>query len=1015
MRNIYLIALLIFMSVPKLYATHGSGADITYTRVGKDSFMIYVDLYKDCKGIVIAAPQVNVQSITGSYNAAFTLSQSSCKDVTNVCPGQCTKCLASSCNADGNPNGVNTNCSFAYGYEQVRFSGLLVLTNVAANLCSFRLSTTVVSRPAIGNCCASVDLYTYCNMERCLSNNSPKFLFTPDFVTYAGSQWCMNFLATDIDGDSLSYHMDTAMQAAATSCTYNNPYTFKYPFAITVGSSTFVIDSLKGSLCITPSQQQTGVVVVRVKEWRKNNNGKYINIGCIRRDHMVIIQAAVAGGNKSPIVTNSATVKKTENICVGSTYCFDIVVFDSNSNDTVVCEGYNLPDSAKFTHSYTQKNSFKSTLCWTPTVADISNTAYYLSFVVKDDHCPVPGKTNIVKAVYVREVGQFDSMTVVQSTCGDYTFTSWPTMNSKTTKWQFYGANSVVKYGSTVSLRFIDTGWIKYSVTKGYPGICDSSILDSVYESKLHLSVAMPNYSTLCDGVTTTVYPTVKGGTPPYRYLWLGKSSDTLDHFTFTPNGNGWIKVTVKDTNGCSYADSTYITTVAGVAGQKLQNVFMCGNNIKAIGFNMNSGFTYLWNTGDTNAAITPTQSGSYILKVSNSYGCSINDTFDVVVVAAPKSMLGNDTLLCSGNSLTLTADTTTGNFYQWSTGNSSKSITVSKSGTYTCTMSTANGCNTKDSVKVTVVNPVVINLGQNQTICKGDSVLLDAGAGFSNYTWNNGSTSQQIYAKQFGFYEIKALDSNLCNSQDNLVISWHPQTSLVVSGNKRFCPGSSTTLAAANIYASYLWNTGDTTQSISVTTAGNYTLSVIDKYGCSQSMAVAVIASPAANAAFQYQQLGSGVVSFKPNDTTNNAYTWYFGDNQTGFQLSPLHTYATTGSYTASLSVFSKDACFDSTAQILSVFTGLNAPELLQNFNIIPNPAVGEAMCIWQLGKTSQVMAELLDLSGKRIAILLNEKQSQGQHQLYLKAQEMKVGPGVYMLRLTAGGQQATLKLMWY
>lgn len=100
-----------------------------------------------------------------------------------------------------------------------------------------------------------------------------------------------------------------------------------------------------------------------------------------------------------------------------------------------------------------------------------------------------------------------------------------------------------------------------------------------------------------------------------------------------------------------------------------------------------------------------------------------------------------------------------------WSTGETSTSIVVSQPGTYHVTASTADGCTASDTVQVSFGQPPVITLGATQTICQGDSVVLDPGPGFLTYQWLNGETTQTVTATAGGTYQVTVSSAPGCEA----------------------------------------------------------------------------------------------------------------------------------------------------------------------------------------------------------------------------------------------------------
>ena len=93
---------------------------------------------------------------------------------------------------------------------------------------------------------------------------------------------------------------------------------------------------------------------------------------------------------------------------------------------------------------------------------------------------------------------------------------------------------------------------------------------------------------------------------------------------------------------------------------------------------------------------------------------------------------------------------------YAWNTGETTASINVTPTTNTTYTVTATDGnCVATDDVDVTVTPNPTVNLGNDVAICQGDSTLLDAGSGHTNYLWNTGETTQTIYADTAGTYSV--------------------------------------------------------------------------------------------------------------------------------------------------------------------------------------------------------------------------------------------------------------------
>lgn len=155
------------------------------------------------------------------------------------------------------------------------------------------------------------------------------------------------------------------------------------------------------------------------------------------------------------------------------------------------------------------------------------------------------------------------------------------------------------------------------------------------------------------------------------------------------------------------------------------------------------------------------------------------------------------------------------------------------------------SACYIEDSIYLSV-NPIPDpDLGNDTTICFGDSVLLDGGAdpgpGVSTYAWTpNGESSQTIYAKATGTYEVTITTTIGCIGTDEIDITVNPEVVVDIGENDTVCDGASVLIDAGSGFDSYLWApNGEITTSISATVSGDYSVIVMDGIGCSDTDSV--------------------------------------------------------------------------------------------------------------------------------------------------------------------------------
>ncbi|RZL14573.1 MAG: hypothetical protein EOO62_05080 [Hymenobacter sp.] len=230
----------------------------------------------------------------------------------------------------------------------------------------------------------------------------------------------------------------------------------------------------------------------------------------------------------------------------------------------------------------------------------------------------------------------------------------------------------------------------------------------------------------------------------------------------------------------------------------------------------------YSWSTGATTPTITVTQPGTYTVTITFASGLTSTAQFRVARFT-PTVHISGDSLLCPGASTVLTAVVPKpGAFYQWSTGATTPTISVTQPGTYTVTARYGTACaaTTHHAVRV----PTLRLTGDTLLCGPSSSLLLTAVApGATGLRWNTGATTFSLPITQAGTYSVVATFANGCTLTSSQVIS---RPTLTLRGDTVICPGRGVTLTAAlSTPASYQWSTGATTPTISVTQPGTYTV----------------------------------------------------------------------------------------------------------------------------------------------------------------------------------------------
>lgn len=206
-----------------------------------------------------------------------------------------------------------------------------------------------------------------------------------------------------------------------------------------------------------------------------------------------------------------------------------------------------------------------------------------------------------------------------------------------------------------------------------------------------------------------------------------------------------------------------------------------------------------------------------------------------VVTISTPEPTCAEPITLDAGNA---------GNSYLWSNGETTQSITVNASGNYSVTVTNAGGCNDSETVPV-LINPIpVITIG-NQTICSGATANLNPTVNVPGGEWlwsPNGATSSSIAVSPTNnsIYTVN-YTANECSAEPvsvSVTVSPLPTVNL---GDDIVGAVEQVVLNAQNPSSTYLWSTGATTQQITVTQDGTYSVTVTSAAGCSASDAISV------------------------------------------------------------------------------------------------------------------------------------------------------------------------------
>lgn len=306
---------------------------------------------------------------------------------------------------------------------------------------------------------------------------------------------------------------------------------------------------------------------------------------------------------------------------------------------------------------------------------------------------------------------------------------------------------------------------------------------------------------------------------------------------------------------------------------------------------------SYAWSDGSTNQTLSVTTAGIYSVLATDGT-CYSRDTLQVIENQLPIINLGHDTTFCKGNTLTLNAGHP-GALHLWSDGSMNQTFVVDTSGTYTVTVKGLNGCISSGAILVTVNNLPSVNLGVDTAICTGTSLVLDAQNSGATYLWNNdiNETSQQISVTSAGAYFVQVTDANGCKKADTISIGVNSLPIVNLGSDTTICSGTLLIVDADNVGSSYIWdnNTNLASQTLTITTAGSYTVVVTNINSCKgyDTVNVLVNTSPLVNLGIDTLVCSSSSLVLNAQNTSST-YIW----NNDSTKINQTLTVTATNTY---------------------------------------------------------------------------------------------------------------------
>jgi hypothetical protein len=342
--------------------------------------------------------------------------------------------------------------------------------------------------------------------------------------------------------------------------------------------------------------------------------------------------------------------------------------------------------------------------------------------------------------------------------------------------------------------------------------------------------------------LTATVYPETSPQSVDWSMVNLSGTATIDQTGLVTAQGNGLVMAVAEiaglggkpANNEVKSNSSTNAVFFIQISGQSLGEQYLFGSDTTICGsdvilFNLDALVAdFLWSNGTTGPTFEINSAGHYWVTITDGEFIR-SDSIFVNQSPYPEFSLGQDLTACLGDQITLTAPLEGGE-YLWSTGAQDNTLTVMESGEYALEI-TINGCTALDEIMVTFQGVEPFDLGDDTTICEGETTTLTAPIE-GDYLWSTGSSESAISVGEEGWYVLEIFEGE-CGTSDSLFVFVDPLPQFSLGADTVICDTASIVLDAFVDGATYLWSNGSEYPSIEVFEAGTYSV-IVAANGCS-------------------------------------------------------------------------------------------------------------------------------------------------------------------------------------
>lgn len=450
------------------------------------------------------------------------------------------------------------------------------------------------------------------------------------------------------------------------------------------------------------------------------------------------------------------------------------------------------------------------------------------------------------------------------------------------------GSSFIWSDGNTSPVRTVTTSG-NYYVTQNDSGCAQRSNSLNVIVSNPPASptIISSHTNSLCPGDTAILSTNSNDS-----LLW---STGSVNR-TIAVHSPGTFTVRAYSGPNCFTTSSAFSVSVAGPDPVITANGPLTFCETDSVTLSCTGSGSMSWSSGQTTASIIVRATGDYFV-TTNDNGCiRTTDTFTVSTIPLPPQPVitaGSPLTFCPGDTAVLYS-TGSGNQLVWSTGDTGSYMYAVNAGTFSVTAFSGPGCFTSSAPVTTSLlslpSPATLSMRGNDTLGIQQPVAILRVQSNDPYIWSTSQTSRSIVVRTAGNYFVTLTSADGCTMNSDTIVIYSngcippPKPFITVNGPRVLGPGQTTQLTSS-IPTGNVWSTGDTTASIVVSSAGNYTVTVYSDSSCFSSSNPVVITSLFPRISSAGPSGHEPLISVYPNPAGSELFILYNADaDGTGF-----------------------------------------------------------------------------------------------------------------------------------